>query len=120
MSQQIDVDDDNNIGEPRNCEPLIWRFWGQNLSECNELFWPKELDRWKGYGNDAVISFANHIKATLAATGYDSTEVLNKWQMLRNYVKVWFRTWDCPNMCTLTEIFIVISGSNSSFKYVFT
>ena len=45
-------------------------FWG--------VFFPKNRTDEKDYGSDAITSFASHFRATLAATRYDSTKVLNE------------------------------------------
>ena len=99
------------------------------------FFDPENWTGEKDYGNDAITSFANHFQMTLAATGYDSGNVLVEWRMLRNYVKVSFRNveaedlWqkiirfkrdEFPNVCTLAEILIAISGSNSSVERAFS
>ena len=99
------------------------------------FFDPENWTGEKDYGNDAITSFANRFQMTLAATGYDSGKVLVEWRMLRNYVKVSFRNVEAedlrqkiirfkrdefPNVCTLAEILIAISGSNSSVERAFS
>lgn len=99
------------------------------------FFDPKNWTDEKDYGNDAIVTFANHFQTTLAVTSYDSSKVLREWRMLRNYVKVWFRKveaedlWkkiinfkrdEFPNVCALAEILISISGSNSSVERAFS
>ena len=62
------------------------------------FFDPKNRTDEKDYGNDALTSFANHFRATLAAARYDSTTVLNEstlslaqycWNQKRAAINAW-------------------------------
>ena len=100
------------------------------LSFFDQNNWSDERD----YGNIEVTEFAAHFATTLGASGFDKAKVPAEWRMLRNYARVWLRNKDTkylwnnilktkrtefPNMCALAEIFITISGSNSTVERAF-
>ena len=101
--------------------------FNNDLYQTMSFFDPKHWKDEKDYGNDAIVKFATHFQSTLEIAGYDSTQVLKEWRMLRNYAKVWlknvspeevwkkiisFKKSEFPNVCLLVEILITISGSN--------
>ena len=112
-----------------------FRDFDTGIYDVMSFFDPNNWSDERDYGNVEVTQFAEHFETTLGAGGFDKAKVLAEWRMLRSYARVWLRNkgtkypWnnilktkrtEFPNMCALAEIFITISGSNSTVERAFS
>ena len=119
------------------CILLEGRFadFNKGIYSTMGVFYPKNWSDEREYGNAAVEELSTHFEVNLKVSGFDKFKVLGEWRMVRNFTKVWLKNKDTvelwryilsfkrnefPNNSALVEIYVCLSGCNSSIERAFS